>query len=1546
MTEVAGGHGGSHGRAWPSQPELLTDTSRCPWCFAPITASPCATCGLDLSDPRTFDVLSLSQHIAGLVHARDEALRVIRADASARAGAAAPASPGAAAPAAAQVSAAEAPVPGPDASAPDAPAPAVEGPAPDAPAPAREAPVPAEESVGAPVPDPQPVPDSVPAGVPAPGSPPPLPVAAQAAAPPTFTAPPGFAPPGELHPFPGAGTAQPAGGPSEGGPAFPPPTPVEPAKPRRSGVQVFLLSVGVVLLAVAAAFFLTVAWVSGGLVLRSIIVGALTAGVIVTASVLRRRRLTATAEGIALLGIALVALDVWAVRANDLAGASGADARVYWGWAAVLAGIGFVVWARFAGLRAPLSAGVASFAVGPPLVVAGLLSRDVTLGWYAAGLTILVLTLAAPLVRRLARADLGSVAIETTALRAFAGVGAVLALISALVLDPESAWTPVAASVPLAALLAVHAGAFLRTGAAPVATVAAPFSVLALGSGVTATVVRLADATVTVTVPLLVAVVIALALEAVAVRVGTGSARTALLAGALTAAAGAGLAAVAPVLWALAALSAPLSLLLPLFGESAFVVNDVDATSTAAVVALVAAVVLAALVWRLTGRGASRRLVVWWAGAGVLLLVGPQWRVGLAIVLWYIALAITGVVLLRRRRGDVAVSAVAGSLALLTGWTLSFSSPLAWTVATLGFLVVLWMLASVTPLARVPATGVFVAFAAGSAWLAPAAALEGLGLEVVGLGPLEAVGSVASICLLLALAPWRGPLAPPRGWDAGQREAAAFVGLAIVFLSAAVFAVFGNTDRAASTWWAVIGLLATGAAAWIVLGRACRSWVVLRPEAAVVWPLLAMMATLAIIRPLEPVELVPSVAVASVALLAAAVALAVLRGDVRTRILVDAGTGVVALLSVTALAPRESVWLPLVVVAITSLIWSVDADGLFVSRSFRRHLVWLAVALGTGALWLQLSSERVETVEVYTLPLAGVLVLLAAANERARRRVDGRSVAPPAVIAFAGTALALVPTAVTDADDTVRVIVAGVAGAALLVAGAWVRPARTPDVLPLAVAAAGALSLLLVWGVQLLRVAERGESGGPLLDGLVLVVAAALAAAAVGCGRRSARWTLTIGRGAVISAAVVLTVGETVLVAVDAGPIVRAVLAVLVLGAAGAAALRTRHALTGIPVVSVLLGGAALVAVTGLGAGIRPIEGMTLPLAAVLLAAAAGLRERPLTPMATGLASLGIGVALLPSAALVADELSRAIAVLGASVALLVAAALVTRAVLRPLVLPTLGVAGLALVVAGGARGVVDLDRPAFDAWVLAVAVPLVVVAVLLRRRGDAVPAFASPAAVLTALGFAALLSALRLAAVGDESLRAAVTILAILALAVLWSGAHRALVFWAGVGVAAALGAVALVTGSADPVELVTAPMAAVLVWHGIRSLRARPELRSWPALGVGLALLLIPSLVFDFVGDNALWRVIALGVVALAVLLVGARSKLQAPVLLGGIVLIVHAIAQLWPWIASIYESVSGLWWLWLGIAGVLLIVVAATYERRIREVKAAALAIRALR
>ncbi|WXZ50890.1 hypothetical protein WDV94_06510 [Clavibacter tessellarius] len=85
-------------------------------------------------------------------------------------------------------------------------------------------------------------------------------------------------------------------------------------------------------------------------------------------------------------------------------------------------------------------------------------------------------------------------------------------------------------------------------------------------------------------------------------------------------------------------------------------------------------------------------------------------------------------------------------------------------------------------------------------------------------------------------------------------------------------------------------------------------------------------------------------------------------------------------------------------------------------------------------------------------------------------------------------------------------------------------------------------------------------------------------------------------------------------------------------------------------------------------------------------------------------------------------------------------------------------------------------------------------------------------------------------------------------------------------------------------------------------------------------------------------------LGVLALATLLVGARLRLRAPFLLGAVVLLVHALAQLWPWIREASATVP--WWAWAGIGGVVLIAVAARYERRIRDVKEVAARVSALR
>ena len=162
----------------------------------------------------------------------------------------------------------------------------------------------------------------------------------------------------------------------------------------------------------------------------------------------------------------------------------------------------------------------------------------------------------------------------------------------------------------------------------------------------------------------------------------------------------------------------------------------------------------------------------------------------------------------------------------------------------------------------------------------------------------------------------------------------------------------------------------------------------------------------------------------------------------------------------------------------------------------------------------------------------------------------------------------------------------------------------------------------------------------------------------------------------------------------------------------------------------------------------------------------------------------------------------------------------------------------------------------------------------------------------------------------------------------------------------------VALVLFDVRPVELATVPPALGMIFLGARALRrdsadahvahARPRARAAHA-PVARLRLHGPSVVDDF-GATALWRVVGLGIVRSPSSWSARVRRLQAPLVLGSVVLLVHALAQLWPWISDLYVAVP--WWLWLGVGGALLIVLAARYERRMRDLRAAFTAVSSLR
>ncbi|MBF4616848.1 hypothetical protein ITJ44_01995 [Clavibacter sp. VKM Ac-2873] len=397
----------------------------------------------------------------------------------------------------------------------------------------------------------------------------------------------------------------------------------------------------------------------------------------------------------------------------------------------------------------------------------------------------------------------------------------------------------------------------------------------------------------------------------------------------------------------------------------------------------------------------------------------------------------------------------------------------------------------------------------------------------------------------------------------------------------------------------------------------------------------------------------------------------------------------------------------------------------------------------------------------------------------------------------------------------------------------------------------------------------------------------------------------------------------------------------------------------------------------------------------------------PVTARATGAAPVLLGallLAALPTAvASWTGSPVRALALgAAAGVALLVTAAALRGAdsPARPLLLATAAAAGIAVPLVGFGRTVGQLDafEPATfgrtDLWTLAAAAVLVLAVGLLPAReaephegrgddasrgtvipaaavtGDAVVRLLPRVAMLVALagaGSAGAAGILRAHAEGmhDAGPRSAILVGLIAAIHLACSPSRRTsamadadtavirrdtapplhdrVLALAAIIIGGVVGVVLVATGAAAPVETVSVPVAAALLVVGARRLVHDPSAGSMPHLAPGLLVLLVPPLLADL-GPSPAWRIVGLGILALATLLAGARLRLRAPFLIGAVVLLLHAIAQLWPWIRVASSTVP--WWAWAGIGGVVLIAVAARYEQRIRDVKGMAARVSSLR
>ncbi|QKW05537.1 hypothetical protein HUT18_03215 [Streptomyces sp. NA04227] len=143
----------------------------------------------------------------------------------------------------------------------------------------------------------------------------------------------------------------------------------------------------------------------------------------------------------------------------------------------------------------------------------------------------------------------------------------------------------------------------------------------------------------------------------------------------------------------------------------------------------------------------------------------------------------------------------------------------------------------------------------------------------------------------------------------------------------------------------------------------------------------------------------------------------------------------------------------------------------------------------------------------------------------------------------------------------------------------------------------------------------------------------------------------------------------------------------------------------------------------------------------------------------------------------------------------------------------------------------------------------------------------------------------------------------------------------------------VRLATWDVTTPEAYTLPVTVPALAVGLLHRRRRPEASSWTAYGPGLAATLLPSLAAAW-ADAGWVRPLLLGLAALALTLAGARARLLAPLVLGGVVLVLDALHELAPYLVQFTDALPR--WVPPALTGLLLLAVGATYERRLRDAR----------
>jgi hypothetical protein len=277
----------------------------------------------------------------------------------------------------------------------------------------------------------------------------------------------------------------------------------------------------------------------------------------------------------------------------------------------------------------------------------------------------------------------------------------------------------------------------------------------------------------------------------------------------------------------------------------------------------------------------------------------------------------------------------------------------------------------------------------------------------------------------------------------------------------------------------------------------------------------------------------------------------------------------------------------------------------------------------------------------------------------------------------------------------------------------------------------------------------------------------------------------------------------------------------------------------------------------------------------------------------------------------------------GVVAALFAGAAPFARGAVRAVAACTGVLAAAGCVGAGSALA----SLPAHHAALALLAVPAAtaVAGALLRRHPVALPVESAGAVVA--------LVALALPVARPAYLALVLALCGIVASATALRPERRPAAGYAATALFVAAAWVRLALSEVSAPEAYALPVAVPALVVGVLRRRRDPEASSWTAYGPGLGTALVPSLVAAW-GDPDWPRPLLLGAGALAVTLVGARWRLQAPLVLGGSVLGLVALHELAPYIVQVMGALPR--WLPPALAGLLLLAAGATYEQRLRDAR----------